>query len=383
MAATEKTDTRTHSKIAYVEIQGFRSLEDASVTLGDLNVIIGANGSGKSNFIKFFEMLSEMLAKRNLGGFVEQNGGADDQLFGGNKKTPRMSAEIHLRTSKNDRNDYRFSLTYGEPDRLFFTEEKFRFSNANRKTLADWQSLESGHREAEIVNKRLDEDKAATTAKILVGLLRNCSTYQFHDTSTGSPFKTTCEADDVNNLRRDGGNLAAVLFWLRDNDGNRYEMIRRQIARILPVFDDFELEPRFGKIALRWRSKALPHKTMGAHLTSDGSLRLFALVTLLNLPPEMLPDVIMLDEPELGLHPAGIVLIGSMIRSVSSEKQVIVATQSPLLVNSFEIDEVIVAECRDGRSSFTPKKSADYQEWLEDDFKAGDLWLKNLLGGRP
>ncbi len=382
MTTKKIPNNRLHSKIEHIEIKGFRSLEDIKVDLGNLNVIIGANGAGKSNFIKFFEMLSWMLVERNLGGFIEQNGGADDQLFGGNKKTPRLSAEIYLRTGKG-RNDYRFSLAYGEPDRLFFTEEKFRFSSEGKETKAKWNSLDSGHREAEIVNKRHDGDTAATTAKILVGLLRNYSTYQFHDTSTGSAFKTSCEADDVSNLRRNGGNLAAVLFWLHDNDGKRYDMIRRQIARILPGFDDFELEPRYGKISLRWRSKNLPDKTMGAHLTSDGSLRLFALVTLLNLPTEMLPDVIMLDEPELGLHPAGVVLIGSMIRSVSKEKQVIIATQSPLLVNSFEVDEIIVAECRDGRSIFTQKSSSDYQDWLEDDFKVGDLWLKNLLGGRP
>ena len=122
---------------------------------------------------------------------------------------------------------------------------------------------------------------------------------------------------------------------------------------------------------------------MGAHLTSDGSLRLFALVTLLNLPTDMLPDVILLDEPELGLHPAGVTLIGHMIRSLSRYKQVIVATQSPLLVDAFDIDNIIVAECDGATSKFTRKKSEEYSEWLEDNFKAGELWLKNVLGGRP
>ena len=190
-------------------------------------------------------------------------------------------------------------------------------------------------------------------------------------------------ADDINRMRENGENLAPILYWLRENDPKRYDLICKQISRILPAFDRFDLENRSGKVALLWRNKHLSDKILSAHLTSDGSLRLFALVTLLNLPKEMLPDIVLLDEPELGLHPAGIALIGRMIRSLSQAKQVIVATQSPLLVDAFQIDEIIVAECDGAKSTLTPKKSVDYAVWLEANFSAGELWLKNVLGGRP
>ena len=133
-------------------------------------------------------------------------------------------------------------------------------------------------------------------------------------------------------------------------------------------------------MSLRWRADWSAH-TFGAHLTSDGSLRTFALVTLLNLPDDMLPDVILLDEPELGLHPAAVTLLGSMMRSLSERKQVIVATQSPLLVNAFDLAQVIVLELNEGRTEVR-RYDPEYRHWL-DDYAAGELWEKNLLGGRP
>ena len=150
----------------------------------------------------------------------------------------------------------------------------------------------------------------------------------------------------------------------------------------MPVFDRFQIEESYGKVLLRWKAKGTD-KTFGAHLTSDGSLRFFALVTLLNLPPEMLPDVLLLDEPELGLHPAAIALVGGMIKSLAEERQVIVATQSPLLVDEFGLNEIFVLELQDGCTEFRKLSPDDYQVWLDDNFTSGELWQKNLLGGRP
>ena len=188
--------------------------------------------------------------------------------------------------------------------------------------------------------------------------------------------------EDNNYLRSHGGNLAAVLYRLEREDIRRYEVICRHISRILPGFDRFVLEESYGKVMLRWQAKGTD-KTFGAHLTSDGSLRFFALVTLLNLPPEMLPGVLLLDEPELGLHPAAITLVGGMIKALAEERQVIVATQSPLLVDAFDLDEIFVLDLRDGRTEIRKLDPDDYRQWLNDSFTPGQLWQKNLLGGRP
>ena len=371
--------------IESVRIRGFRSLEDVKLSgLPRATVLIGANGSGKSNFVRFFDLLSWMLGSGRLGEFVERQGGADDQLFGGNRRTPRLEAEVALRTDRG-RNDYRFALTHAHPDRFFFTEECFRFSSAAFPTEAEWQHLGSGQREAGIVEvAQSGEDPYVnpTTAGVIVSLLRNCAVYQFHDTSDSSNFKQRWDAEDNNYLRSHGGNLAAVLYRLEREDRRRYEAICRHIGRILPGFDRFVLEESYGKVSLRWQAKGTD-KTFGAHLTSDGSLRFFALVTLLNLPPEMLPGVLLLDEPELGLHPAAITLVGGMIKALATERQIIVATQSPLLVDAFDLDEIFVLDLQDGRTEICKLDPDDYQQWLDDSFTPGQLWQKNLLGGRP
>lgn len=372
------------ASVESVKISGFRSFKSIDVSLSNLTVMIGANGSGKSNFIKFFDMLSWMLVSRNLGEFVQRQGGADDQLYRGNRETPRMEAEIHLRTGLG-RNDYKFSLSYGHPDSFLFTEEAFRFSAAEYKTEAGWIPLEGGHREArifEVANSTDYPGKQATTARMIVNFLRNCHTYQFHDTSEESNFKKNWDASDSAKLRSHGGNLPAVLHRLEQEDFKRFDTICRRIRRVLPSFDRFELEESFGKVALRWKSR-MSDKTIGAHLTSDGSLRFFALVTLLSLAPESLPDVILLDEPELGLHPAAIVLAGELIKVAAQEKQVIVATQSPLLVDAFQLDNILVLELEGDQSVFKQLKPEKYQEWLDDGFTAGEMWQKNVFGGRP
>ena len=368
-----------------VKIQGFRSLANVEISkMPKATVLIGANGSGKSNFIRFFEMLSWMLRSRQLSDFIARQGGADDQLFGGNNLTPRMDAEIRMRTDSG-RNDYRFALSYAHPDRFLFTEEELRFNRGSVPTEAPWQSLGSGHLEAKIVEAAQSADYPDVnkmTASVIVNLLRNCSIYQFHDTSESSSFKNKWDVWENTQIRSHGGNLAAVLHRLEQRDVRRYEMICRHIGRILPGFDRFAIEEDYGRVLLRWKAK-WTGKTFGAHITSDGSLRFFALVTLLNLPSDMLPDVLLLDEPELGLHPAAVTLIGGMIKSLSQERQVIVATQSPLLVDAFDLEEIIALELRNGQTEFHRLNADDYQIWLEDNFTPGELWRKNLLGGRP
>ncbi len=394
----------TMTKIDSVRIRGFRSLADVELSnLTNATVLIGANGSGKSNFIRFFDMLSWML-RRQFGEFVERCGGADDQLYGGNITTPRIQAEI---TVDRDESDapllvYDFALSYAQPDRLIFTEEAVGAgSEGFWEPIGRFPIGSGGHREAEIVEaaqsvnppaqiaqqierviQQLEQSYAKAYAKVILGLLRSCSVYQFHDTSDSSNFKKRWDAEDNNTLHTHGGNLAAVLHRLEHEDIKRFETICRHISRVLPVFDRFQIEESYGKVSLRWKAKDMD-KTFGAHLTSDGSLRFFALVTLLNLPPQMLPDVLLLDEPELGLHPAAIALVGGMIKALAEKKQVIVATQSPLLVDAFDLNEIVVVELRDGQTQFKRLDPDAYRVWLDDNFTTGELWQKNLLGGRP
>ena len=380
-------DGRDHPFIERVRIRGFRSLADLDFRpRAGASVLIGPNGSGKSNFVQFFNMLSWMLRSRRLAEFVSKQGGADDQLYSGNDTTPRLDAEITIRTATG-RNDYRFSLAYAHPDKLIFTEEAFRYTRDDHGGDAEWIHLGSGHREARIVEAGQSDGASqaappqAATARTITYLLRNCAAYQFHNTGATSNFKKTWDAEEYAFMRTDGGNLPAILHRLEQQDVRRYEFICRQIRRVLPGFDGFRIEAQYGKVALRWRSSH-SDKTYGAHLTSDGSLRFFALTTLLNLPVEMLPGVVLLDEPELGLHPKAIALVGDMIRALAGSCQVIVATQSPLLVDAFGVGEVFVLDLDGGRTKLRIPPPDQLQTWLNE-FSVGELWQKNLLGGRP
>lgn len=374
-----------HPKIESIKIRGFRSLVDVElVDLPDVTVLIGPNGSGKSSVLRFFEMMNWMLRSSKLGEYVARQGGADDQMFGGAQVTSRLSAEIGVRAEAG-LNEYGFDLVHGHPDRFVFTDERIRFTREGRPDTPNWQHLGTGHVEAFVVEaggEAFGPGFNPTTARSVAFLMRDMQVFHFHDTSDTSRMKMKWDASDTALLRNDGGNLAPVLLRLKRDEPKRYLEICRIAGWMVPGFEEFVLREEYGKVLLRWRSGHFD-KVLGPHLTSDGSLRLFALTTLLTLPEDMLPHMIMLDEPELGLHPSAISLVAEMIKSIGIERQVIVATQSPLFVDGFEIENLFVAELTEGRTSFRRHGSEDFKAWLDDYATTGDLWMKNLLGGRP
>ena len=133
------------------------------------------------------------------------------------------------------------------------------------------------------------------------------------------------------------------------------------------------------KIRLEWEEHG-SDTFFDTSALSDGTLRFICLATLLLQPN--LPSVVLIDEPELGLHPAAIHVLAGMLQSASTRTQLLVATQSVTLVNQFELDEVWVVDRKEGESHFNHLKEADMSVWLED-YGLGELWEKNILGGRP
>jgi predicted ATPase len=372
---TEAKQPARTNRIRSVTIEGFRSLKNIqSLELPQLTVLIGANGAGKSTLIRFFEMLSWMLKARNLQEFVLRHGGGDDQFFMGARKTPRIHAELCLDTEKGQ-NDYRFDLTHiSAGDTVMVMNEAYRYSAHEIPTKAKWTEIDAVGKESSLLEKK------HKTAQTIVNLLRQCSTYQFHDTSNNAAIHNRWDVTESFRLRSDGGNLAAVLLDLRNSDNKRYQLIIKQIARVLPAFKDFVLEDEAGKVLLRWAGRQ-SDKVFGSHLTSDGSLRLFCLLTLLNLPPDRLPDVMFFDEPELGLHPHAITLVAEMFKRLSKKRQIFVATQSPYLVDCFELENIIVASANNGETVLRNLPRAQYQEWLDDEYQISNIWLKQTVGG--
>ena len=363
------------ARIKSVTIEGFRSLRSIqNLQLPQLAVLIGANGAGKSTLIRFFEMLSWMLKSKSLQEFVLRQGGGDDQFFMGARKTPRIHAELCLETASG-LNDYRFDLAHlSAGDSVMVMHEAYRYSAHGIPTKAKWTEIAAVGKESSLLEQK------HKTAKTIVNLLRQCSTYQFHDTSPNAAIHNRWDITESFRLRSDGGNLAAVLLNLRSTDDKRYALIVKQIRRVLPAFKDFVLEQEAGKVLLRWVGQQ-SDKVFGSHLTSDGSLRLFCLLTLLNMPPERLPDVMLFDEPELGLHPHAVSLVAEMFKRLSKKRQIFLATQSPYLVDCFELENIIIASANQGETLLRNLPRAQYQAWLDDEYQLSDLWLKQVVGG--
>ncbi len=366
-------------RLKSVTIRGFKTIAALDeFSPRPLNVLIGPNGAGKSNFVSFFRLLSWMLAPPGgLQEYVARAGGASALLHDGPETTREIEARLTLETESGD-NDYACRLAYAAGDTLIFTEEKFRFSDRSFETLAPWRSLDAGHREARLV---AEAESGDTTARTILNLLRKCVVHQFHNTSLTSRMRQKWAAEDSRFLKEDGANLAPFLRRLQEDKPAYYRRIVETLRLLLPFFADFELETQNGKLLLQWREQGCD-VVFDASQASDGMLRTMALVALLAQPPQDLPAVLILDEPELGLHPYAIEVVAGLIKTASQHTQVLVATQSAPLVDYFEPEDIVVVERRGRESVFQRLEGDALQEWLQD-YSLSELWEKNVIGGRP
>ncbi len=352
-----------------IRIAGYRSIKDQTVELRPLNLLIGANGSGKSNFIGTFKLLEEILADR-LQLFVAQAGGADQVLHRGRKLTERLELELWF-----GEDGYVCTLAPTATDNLTFAQEKVYIQGGVGF------SAGGGHKETGL--QEIEEDNADPEAmQFVFETLRASRVYHFHDTSSAARVKQTGDLGDNRYLRSDAGNLAAFLYRLQQTQPSEFRNIVDIIRFVAPFFAGFQLQPdrlNADKIRLEWKERG-SDTYFNAHALSDGTLRFICLATLL-LQPE-LPSVILLDEPELGLHPYAIHLLADLLRSAAARSQVIVATQSVTLVNQFEPEDLLLLDRVDHASVFRRLHRDEIESWM-DDYALGELWEKNVLGGRP
>ena len=369
-------------KLREIHLKGFKSIDGQTeqvIPLGDVTVLLGANGSGKSNLVSFFKMLNYMTTGA-LQQYVGKEG-VSRLLFYGPKQTESILLQLQFE-SDSAHDIYEVKLSHGLPDRLFISGEKVIYHKKGEDRPQEY-FLASGPSELE-----LKKDQQLTS-KVLYGLLSGIRTYQFHDTSDSSRIKDRGYVDDAKYLRSDAGNLAAFLKMLSDHKkySKYYARIIRHIRRVMPQFNDFDLKPLPGNenyIRLNWTDNTGENYLFDPGQISDGSLRFMALATLLLQPPELLPKFIVLDEPELGLHPAAIAELAGIVRAAAQKTQVLLATQSTRLVDEFCPEDLVVVERDEESNSSVFKKLSSEQltDWL-DRYSLSELWEKNVLGGQP
>lgn len=352
----------------YIEIAGYKSMKAARIDFKPINILIGANGSGKTNFISFFEFLNR-LYEQKLTEYVALSGGEDKMLHKGSKITTSISSKI-----KHGLNGYSFEIKKGEAGFVFVSEGLWYDSNNFYQNPTEISNFK---REAQIKSHSMPR------ADYIRKYLNSFKKYHFHDTGRNSPFTLPSHIqNDIYYLYEKGNNLAAFLFGIQQTNKIVYNRILKTIQSIAPYFSDFYLQPNSENyVRLQWNDK-YSDTIYGVNDLSDGTIRFIALTTLFLQPN--LPNTIVIDEPELGLHPTAIAKLAGMIKSVASKNcQVIIATQSTDLISHFIPEDIITVDQINGESVFKRLNSETLVQWLED-YTLDDLWKRNIITtGQP
>ncbi len=351
-----------------ITIEGFKSFDSIELSLGRLSLLVGPNGAGKSNFIQVFELLGEII-RGELELSVGRSGGASTLLHSTSRPADRIVIKAAFAA-----NGYEIALIPTDGDSLIFEHEIPWFHDNARYKAPYTEHLGAGHRES-----RLPTSSKAVAQWVLLRMTP-WFVYHFHDTSRSAPVKRKGDINDNDVLRNDASNLAAFLYRLQETDRSSYDRIVDAVRNVAPFFDDFQLRPdrlNADRIQLEWRQRSST-SYFGPNALSDGTLRFICIATLLLQPSP--PSLILLDEPELGLHPYAINLVAEMLEACS--EQIIVSTQSVTLLNRLDISDVLIAEQIDGATTLTRPDLRALEAWLGE-YGLGELWEKNLMGGRP
>lgn len=357
--------------ITKVHIKGYKSIRDQEIDLKAINILIGGNGIGKTNFISTFNLMRSLYDKE-LQSYVLKKGGANTLLYMGKKQTQQISLDLYFNHGEYQ-NRYIVNLQESQ-DRLIIDETRTAFYSAGKW---HFQSCDKSVEEATIQNDRLGQ------AWYVNPLMKQFGVYHFHDAGDTSPMKGFSSLHDNVSLKKDGSNIAAFLYYLQEKHPKHFQRIEKTVESVSPFFGSFCLEPNRlnpETIRLEWKQKGAEDTYFNAYQLSDGTLRFICLATLLMQPEP--PATIIIDEPELGLHPVAVNKLAALIRKASLKSQIIISTQSVNLVDNFNADDIIVVDMKENASWFHRLDPEHLKVWL-DEYSVGDIWEKNLIGGQP
>jgi len=356
-------------------IRGFKSIRELKdFELKNLNLFVGANGAGKSNLISFFRMLQSLMGG-SLADFVRDSGGISDLLHNGRKATKYMEFEARFGCR-----GYRFKLK-PDPGEGFALTDEARYHTYNGVRGSWWEFGDSSDNSSLLVEETKGKSRDRQYSKPVYDAICSWRIYHFHDTSPTAAMRHAEIIEDNKALRYDASNIGPFLLCLRNEERSCYDEILNACRLVAPFLNDFLLTPQqLGpktKVSLSWKAKGSDYPMQPYHL-SDGSIRFICLATaLLQSEP---PSTIIIDEPELGLHPEAVRVLAELIKDAAKRTQIVVATQSPLLLDQFAIEDIVVVNRKEGQSTFERLKRSDFTEWLED-YSVGELWTKNVIQG--
>ncbi len=375
--------------IKSIEIQNFKSIQHQRIELENLNILIGQNGAGKSNFISLFKFL-ERLGEGQLASYIYQSGGIGDILFRGLEYSDQMDLKMQIYSAEIETYFlYCFSIiSNGESYRIDYEKLAARhqeyaynpYTLGNQESGTNFGGLETRLNSPRFYGKYKE-------VKFVRDFLSQLESYHFNDTSENASSRLPQDIGEFYDFKTEAENLAPFLLFLKENHYETYYKIVETTRLVFPLFHDFALEesPKArGKVLLRWKEKGSDY-IFNAKQISDGTLRFISIATILIQPADTqnVPEIIILDEPELGLHPFAINVLAELLKKAALDRQVIVATQSVSLINHFTPKDLLIVErTPEGATEFKRKKDEDLQMWLED-YTLGQLWENNFFGGRP
>lgn len=396
-----------------IKIQGFKSLKDVDLqNLNRISVFVGANGAGKSNLLSALRWIP-LMQSSDITYWSEMQGGLNAILHGGTKQTQSILMRLEfegeysiLACEKRNAGIFAYEarLIHARGN-LLFEEEKVEFKKQGQES---WKTIHlgSGHRWTALHRSETRDETDEMSVRAIRYSIRNMGYFHFHDTSDESPLRRGSRIDDTGLLNTFGANLPSFLRMLQDSQKEDYQIALRRIIgltkRIAPYIkniyptisllspiEDQELKildlinrPDLAKATVNLRWTDTQDRSFNAYDLSDGTLRSLALFTVLGQPWDLRPRFITIDEPELGLHPAALHLFCALCRSVSSDSQIFLATQSLFLLDSFDLSQIIVAEQHQGETRFKTLSQDDLQIWL-DDYSLSEIFEKHIIGGYP
>lgn len=365
--------------LSHIIIKGFKSIKELDLEIKPINVLIGANGAGKSNFISVFRLLENIYNQR-LQAYI--NDSAESFLHFGSEVTEEIIVELTLAEGGLYANRYYVKLNKKyEDDSLLLAYDDASFHNKVKYSNPYDEKITSNSLESNIKNsssKIIDASKK---------YLNQCKLYHFHNTSEKAKFKSYQDIELNKFLDSFALNLAPFLYRLKNEFPKDYQNIVQAVQTVAPYFQDFDFNLTGEKIILRWQhTNDLSNLGFSTQTLSDGTARFICMATLFLQPKDMRPKTIVLDEPEIGLHPDALTVLSEIIKAVANDgSQVIISTQSVTLANCFEPDDFIVVDYENGESKFErfgKDKQEVLKEWLEN-YQMGTTWEENLLGGMP